>query len=112
MLAAADGPRASAVRTLRALLIRRAPRRATGEKRLNRCRKRPAIALSLAAIVLAAFLPAQAAPAHTARTAARLNHLLHRFTDTHPSFPGVALAVRTPKLSWAGAAGVADRATG
>src|SRR4051794_30987011 len=74
-------------------------------------RKCPAIALSLAAIVLTAFLPAQPAPARTAGTAAQLDHLVHRFARAHPSFPGVALAARTPKLSWAGVAGVADRAT-
>jgi D-alanyl-D-alanine carboxypeptidase len=74
-------------------------------------RTRPAIALLLAVIVLAAFLPTQAAPAHAAGTAAQLNQLLHRFALAHPSFPGVALTVRTRTLSWAGAAGVADRAT-
>src|SRR5690348_7860103 len=74
-------------------------------------RSRPAIALSMAVIVLAALLPTQAAPAHAAGRAARLNHLLHRFARAHPSFPGVALAVRAPRLRWAGAAGVADRAT-
>src|SRR5205809_483841 len=54
-------------------------------------RKCPAIALSLAAIVLTAFLPAQPAPARTAETAAQLDHLVHRFARAHPSFPGVAL---------------------
>jgi D-alanyl-D-alanine carboxypeptidase len=75
-----------------------------------RARKRPAIAL-LAAIVLGVFLPTQAAPASADGTAAQLNHLLQRFAREHPSFPGVALAVRTPKLTWAGAAGAADRTT-
>src|SRR4051812_42589007 len=74
-------------------------------------RRRSAIALLVAAIVLGGLLATQAAPAHAAGRATRLNHLLHRFVRAHPSFPGVALAVRAPRLSWAGAAGVADRAT-
>src|SRR5436305_9279725 len=75
-----------------------------------RARKRAAIPLFVA-IVLGAFLPTQAAPASAAGTAAQLNHLLQRFARAHPSFPGVALAVRTPKLTWSGAAGVGDRTT-
>ena len=74
-------------------------------------RKRPAIALLPAVFVIAAVLPIQAAPAHTPGTAGQLNRLFHRFARAHPSFPGVEVAVRTPKLSWAGAAGFADRAT-
>jgi CubicO group peptidase (beta-lactamase class C family) len=42
---------------------------------------------------------------------ARLDQLLKNFARDHPSLPGVALAVRTPTLSWAGAAGFADRAS-
>jgi D-alanyl-D-alanine carboxypeptidase len=76
-------------------------------------RKRLATALSLAALVVAAFVTVQAAPAPAAPTVAplpaRLDQLLKRFARAHPSFPGVALAVRTPTLTWAGAAGVADR---
>ena len=77
--------------------------------------KRLATALSLAALVVAASVTVQAAPAPAASTVAplpaRLHQLLERFASAHPSFPGVALAVRTPTLNWAGAAGAADRAT-
>ena len=78
-------------------------------------RKRLATALSLAALVVAASITVQAAPAPAASTVAplpaRLDQLLEQFARAHPSFPGVALAVRTPTLHWAGAAGVSDRAT-
>jgi D-alanyl-D-alanine carboxypeptidase len=74
-----------------------------------------AAVLSLAALLFAASITAQAAPAPAAATAAplpaRLAQLLHRFARAHPSFPGVALAVTTPTVTWSGAAGVADRAT-
>ena len=60
-------------------------------------------------------MTAQAAPSPAAAPAAlspaQLNQLRERFAYAHPSFPGVALAVRTPRLTWAGSAGVADRAT-
>src|SRR5207247_2642625 len=78
-------------------------------------RKCLAGASSLAAILLAASVTARAAPAPATATAAplpaQLSQLLHRFARAHPSFPGVVLAVTTPKLTWSGAAGVADRAT-
>ena len=81
----------------------------------SRSRKRRATALPLAALALAVSLSVQAAPAPAAVTVAplptRLDQLLRNFTRAHPSIPGVALAVRTPTLSWAGAAGVADRAS-
>src|SRR5205823_14661733 len=92
----------------------------TGEHVMRRgpcypTRARLAAALSLAAILLPAAVTAQAAPAPAAATAAplpaRLNQLLRRFASAHPAFPGVALAVTTPKLAWSGAAGVADRAS-
>src|SRR5205823_3941976 len=69
-------------------------------------------ALSVAALVVAVSVTVQAAPAPAASTGAlpaRLDRLLAQFAHAHPSFPGVALAVRTPTLSWAGAAGFADR---
>jgi D-alanyl-D-alanine carboxypeptidase len=47
-----------------------------------------------------------------ARLPARLDQLLKNFARDHPSLPGVALAIRTPTLSWADAAGFADRASG
>ena len=78
-------------------------------------RKRLTTALSLAALVVAASTTVQAAPAPAASTVAplpaRLDQLLEQFARAHPSFPGVALAVRTPTLNWAGAAGVTDRGT-
>jgi D-alanyl-D-alanine carboxypeptidase len=78
-------------------------------------RKRQAAVSSLAAILLAAFVTARAAPAPAASGAAplgaQLNQLLQRFARAHPTFPGVALAVTTPTLTWSGAAGVADRDT-
>jgi D-alanyl-D-alanine carboxypeptidase len=78
-------------------------------------RKRLATALSLAALIVAASTTVQAAPAPAALTVAplpaRLHQLLEHFASAQPSFPGVALAVRTPTLNWAGAAGVTDRAT-
>src|SRR5204863_2696084 len=74
-----------------------------------------AAALSVAAVLFAACVTAQAAPAPAAATVAplpaQLNQLLHRFARAHPSFPGIALAVTTPKLAWSGAAGVANRAS-
>ncbi len=67
------------------------------------------------AAIIAVAVTAQAPPAPAAVTAAplpaQLKQLLHRFARAHPSFPGVALAVTTPKLTWSGAAGVDDRAT-
>ena len=78
-------------------------------------RKRVATTLSLAALVVVAAVTAQAAPAAAASTAAplpaQLDQLLDQFARAHPSFPGVALAVRTPTLTWTGSSGVADRAT-
>src|SRR5205814_1177974 len=72
-------------------------------------------ALALAALVAAAAVTVQATPAPAASTVTplpvRLDQLLERFARAHPSFPGIALAVRTPTLNWAGAAGVTDRAT-
>jgi D-alanyl-D-alanine carboxypeptidase len=66
-------------------------------------------ALSLAALVIAASAASSAQA--TAPLPAQLDRLLQQFTRAHPSFPGVALAVRTPTLSWTGASGLADRAT-
>jgi D-alanyl-D-alanine carboxypeptidase len=43
--------------------------------------------------------------------AMRLDRMLRQFARAHPAFPGVALAVTTPRLTWTGAAGVADRAS-
>jgi D-alanyl-D-alanine carboxypeptidase len=66
-------------------------------------------ALAPAALVIAAFAASSAQAA--APLPAQLDRLLQQFTRAHPSFPGVALAVRTPTLSWSGASGLADRAT-
>ena len=41
----------------------------------------------------------------------QLRSALVQFQRAHPTFPGVALAVRTPTLSWTGAAGVSDRSS-
>src|SRR6266487_1286433 len=75
-------------------------------------RRRVRIAAIGAAMMIAmlAVTAQGAAPAPTAATAAplseRLDQLLQDFARAHPSFPGVALAVRTSTLDWAGAAGV------
>src|SRR5947208_682145 len=69
---------------------------------------RLATALSLLAL-LAASAAGEAAPAPAAPVQAQLDRLLQQFARTHPGFPGVALDVRTPTLSWHGAAGAAHR---
>jgi len=81
--------------------------------RIRSLRSWIAATLALAALVAAVSVTFAAAPAPAAQpSAARLDQLLRQFSRAHPSFPGVALAVTTPTLNWAGAAGVADRATG
>jgi len=56
------------------------------------------------AAIIAVAVTAQAPPAPAAVTAAplpaQLKQLLHRFARAHPSFPGVALAVTPPQLTW------------
>jgi len=52
----------------------------------------------------------QVAGSPPAPLATRLEAALTTFARAHPAFPGVALAVRTPRLTWSGAAGLADRA--
>jgi CubicO group peptidase (beta-lactamase class C family) len=49
------------------------------------------------------------AAAEPARLQARLERKLERLLRTHPTFPGAALAVRTPRREWTAAAGVANR---
>lgn len=65
-------------------------------------------AAALAAVPLAA--PGGAAPPSAAGP--RLAQSLEAFLEAHPADPGIALVVRTPRLRWGGAAGVADRASG
>jgi D-alanyl-D-alanine carboxypeptidase len=59
---------------------------------------------ALAAAVLAGLSFAGAADASTP-TSARLAAATGAFAAAHPSFPGVALAVVTPRLRWTGSAG-------
>src|SRR5262245_39742058 len=59
---------------------------------------------ALAAAVLAGLSLAGAADASTP-TSARLAVATEAFAAAHPTFPGVALAVVTPRLRWTGSAG-------
>jgi D-alanyl-D-alanine carboxypeptidase len=69
-------------------------------------------AVAVAASVFAAILFAPAALATTPpQVALQLDRTLQQVVRANHTFPGVALAVRTPTLEWTGAAGVADRAS-
>ena len=73
------------------------------------------LSASVATVILAATsLAALGAPGSAVGTeaspGAKLSRLLEQFVRAHPGFPGVALAVRTPTISWSGAAGLASRA--
>ena len=73
-----------------------------------------AIVSAAAALVLAARAHggnASVGPTSAAqeRLGQRLDRSLEELLRRHPTFPGAALIVRTPTLSWSGAAGVAER---
>jgi D-alanyl-D-alanine carboxypeptidase len=58
------------------------------------------------ALALALAAPAAGSAAVPAST--QLKDALQQFARQHPSFPGVVLAVRSPHVSWTGAAGFAS----
>ena len=69
-------------------------------------------ALTLATLLMAGSAAARTAPAKAETPLpARLDRTLRDFARSHPSFPGVTVAVRAPGFSWSGAAGVADRSS-
>jgi D-alanyl-D-alanine carboxypeptidase len=70
-------------------------------------RGKSASLVALAAVASVGSASASARPA--ASPAAVLQQQIARFAATHPTFPGVALAVVGPKISWSGAAGLASR---
>src|SRR4051794_17989482 len=78
-------------------------------------RRRRRLAATLAAVAVAGGLAgaadAGARPGLDPSTAGELQDQLDRLVQAQPTFPGVALAVTTPRRSWSGAAGVADVAT-
>ena len=58
------------------------------------------------AVIGALALPGGAnATATSPPTPARLQAAVHAFSSAHPTYPGVALAIRSPGLTWTGAAG-------
>jgi len=67
-----------------------------------------AAALSLVAL-LTAGAAAGARPS-AAPLSSRLDAALTHFAAAHPTFPGVAVAIKTPVFEWSGAEGLADRA--
>src|SRR5262245_12497344 len=92
-----------------ALGARSAEHRRTRPRR-HTMTKSVSLSLLLSALLAAAaVLTAPAASSAGAPLPTRIDRTLDDFLRAHPSFPGVALAVRTPGLEWAGAAGVADR---
>ena len=80
-----------------------------------RLRSRRTLTLSLATLLATASAAASTAPASALPTrapiATRLGLTLAQFVHAHPTFPGVAVAVRAPGLAWSGAAGLADRSS-
>jgi D-alanyl-D-alanine carboxypeptidase len=69
------------------------------------------IVSAVAVVVAVAAGAASTAPTSQEPLGAQLDRTLEQFVRSHPAFPGVALTVRTPSLTWTGAAGVADRAS-
>jgi len=71
--------------------------------------------VALAAILAVWYGAADTAPTSVASSRAplptRLQRTLDDFLRAHPTFPGVVMTVRAPRLTWTGAAGVADRAS-
>jgi D-alanyl-D-alanine carboxypeptidase len=73
---------------------------------------RHSAALSVASIIVVVCVGGGAASAARVETAgpdpAQLELALKKFASRHPTYPGVALAVEAPGLSWLGAAGFAS----
>jgi CubicO group peptidase (beta-lactamase class C family) len=74
-------------------------------KRMRRVGLRAALTAALVIPAAAAASTAQAA----APDPAQLERTLTDFLRKHPAFTGALVAVRTPRLTWTGAAGVAKR---
>jgi D-alanyl-D-alanine carboxypeptidase len=81
-------------------------------KRVGSCTRLGSLAVGLA--LAAAATGAATAPAASARAPlpTGLEQTLERFARAHPTFPGVAVAVRARSFAWSGAVGLADRASG
>src|SRR4051812_15155215 len=78
-------------------------------------RRRRRFAAAVAAVAIAGGLvgaaDAGAHPGLDPSSTAKLQDQLDRLVQAQPTFPGVALAVTTPRGTWSGAAGVADVTT-
>ena len=70
-----------------------------------------AVAAAVGAILATGVEPAFSTAAAPPQVARKLDRMLRQVVRENRTFPGVALVVRTPTLEWAGAAGVADRAS-
>jgi D-alanyl-D-alanine carboxypeptidase len=66
----------------------------------------------VALIAVLAFAGGAAAGPSSPPTRAELQAAVNAFSAAHPTYPGVALAVRSPRLSWTGTAGLQALASG